>query len=307
MSEDPKEDRREEPPPFGLPPDWQDRARRLLPSILVASAILVYALLVSLWLAVALVGMIVWHEWGHVRAAELCGVRSRGIFVIPFVGGVAALDSLGRSREDQLTIALGGPLFGLCLCLPALLAAFVLEGVVGASLRMALVMWAGLNLLNLLPVHPLDGGRVVHGLAHTISPFAGLTVSGFGVAALAALALATGHPVIFIVGIIGGLEFINEYRLYDRLKGAPSEGRREDAPDPVLRPRAEDERAPGALSPAKDPEEAYRRLVSAGRLPPRRVALFLAIYLALMSVYGGLLAVALFSPRLAAPLTLGGN
>lgn len=117
-----------------------------------------YALIYPWQFAVGLVLMIFIHEMGHVLAARLKGLPVSAPAFIPFVG---AFITMKRSPQDAATeayIAYGGPLLGsigafLCLWL-------------GRSLEMpllVLVAWFGffLNLINLLPIHPLDGGRIV--------------------------------------------------------------------------------------------------------------------------------------------------
>jgi Zn-dependent protease len=118
----------------------------------------VYALVYPWTFAVGFVLLLLVHEMGHVWAARRAGVPASAPMFIPFLG---ALITLRRHPKDALTeayIAIGGPLLGTA----------------GAFVCYAAGWWSGydiwfalayvgffLNLINLLPIHPLDGGRIV--------------------------------------------------------------------------------------------------------------------------------------------------
>ena len=290
-------DRHDQDDPLDDAQDARHRQRRqllmrALPYGLVLLALLAYTGVGGFGLAVGIVVMVLWHEYGHIRAARRVGVGSRGIFLIPFLGGVAALDSMGKTRGEQVQIALGGPLYGLHLCAGALVLGLLFDA--GGLFRQALLLWAGVNLFNLLPIHPLDGGRVVHALAHTVHPFAGVIVAGLGAAVSAPLAffllINPFQPlitlVVLAVAVVGVLEFSREHKAYVRyrevLEGPPAEG--------------------GPLS-AED--AALLRMFGTGRLSRRGAGLYLANYLALTLLYLFLVVVGWYSPALG-PAVLGG-
>lgn len=119
-----------------------------------------YALLYPWSFAIGLVLMIFIHEMGHIWAAKRKGLPVSAPAFIPFLG---ALIMLKRQPQDAVTeayVAFGGPLIGTA----------------GAFMTWLLAGWTGyevlypiafigffLNLFNLLPMHPLDGGRIVTG------------------------------------------------------------------------------------------------------------------------------------------------
>jgi membrane-associated protease RseP (regulator of RpoE activity) len=246
----------------------------------VAVALLVLATHLGLAFALALGALVVWHEIGHVQAARRLGLRVTRPMLVPFTRRALSPESFGRTRAEQIEIALGGPLYGLHLCVPLLLLALVLGD--AGTLRGVLAVWAGLNLLNLLPVHPFDGGRIAHGLAAAVHPFAGLALSGAGAAALAALALASLDPLSLIIGGLAAFEFLNDYGQFSRwrrLAGEPARG-----------------------APREPEDAAVLRLFAGPRLPRSQAAVFLAVWIGLVLFYASLLLVALFSGALGAPL-----
>jgi len=105
------------------------------------------------------------HELGHVSIARrLSGVTPKKVSVMCF-GAAAHLDGSYRNGREQARIALGGPeasfAFALALTVPLLLP--VPTGLKVGALALALLN-AAIGALSLVPVHPLDGHKVIVGL-----------------------------------------------------------------------------------------------------------------------------------------------
>jgi len=127
---------------------------------LAAATVAVYSALFSVEFALALVAVLVFHEYGHVRAMKKFGIPTRGFYLLPFVGGISLGDKPSTQWEN-LYIAMMGPVFGLLMT-----AVFYVIFVVTGNHFCGLVtsVSAFVNLINLFPVHPLDGGRVIKAL-----------------------------------------------------------------------------------------------------------------------------------------------
>jgi Zn-dependent protease len=123
------------------------------------------------WIAVAdsLAGLL--HELGHAAVALAAGQRVYRISLYGFAA--AARRSTGHAAHEQLLIALAGPLSHLLLG-AVFWAIWQLAPLDNVPLRVAILFPAIMNLLvgglNLLPVRPLDGGRVVRALAMLAMP-----------------------------------------------------------------------------------------------------------------------------------------
>ena len=126
----------------------------------------------SLLAAAALLGgvggvvSLVVHELGHITIARrIAGVRPKKILVTS-LGAAAHLEGSYRNGREQARMALGGPeasfAFALALCTPLLFPAAP-TGLKVAGLALALLNGA-IGGLSLLPVHPLDGHKVIVGL-----------------------------------------------------------------------------------------------------------------------------------------------
>lgn len=111
----------------------------------------------GIWFAVGFVLSILIHELGHGYAMKRSGVQAGWPIFIPFFGAMIAMKGEPRDRDTEARIAYGGPLAGTIAAIAAVGLAFAL----GSRVAMA-VAYTGffLNLFNLTPFSPLDGGRI---------------------------------------------------------------------------------------------------------------------------------------------------
>lgn len=121
-------------------------------------SVFAYALIFGWRYAVGLVLLIFVHEMGHYLAARRAGLAVGAPTFIPFVGAWIELKQQPMDAATEARIALAGPLVGTLGALACLAAARV-----DASPLLLALAYSGLmiNLWNLLPINPLDGGRIV--------------------------------------------------------------------------------------------------------------------------------------------------
>src|SRR4051794_10921884 len=158
-------------------------------------SIAAYTLVFGFPFAIGFVGLLFLHEMGHVIALRREGIKASAPMFIPFLGAVISAKSLGDDAAAEARVGLAGPILGSAAALIPL--AIWLQ--TGDDFWRALA-YVGflLNLFNLLPVLPLDGGRAMAAL----SPL----VWGIGFAGLIALAVFYPSPIVFLILIFGGLE-----------------------------------------------------------------------------------------------------
>lgn len=164
----------------------------------------IYWFAVSWQFAALLIGALVFHEYGHIWAMQRCGMKVNGLYLIPFVGGAAVTKDRPPSQRAMVTIALMGPIFGFALAVVTAIA-YVVTGspfLKGATAWMALI-----NLFNLLPTGPLDGGHVLRSIAYSVPRSIGQTIMFTGVVLGGYLALRFGH-VIWILWIVALLAWM---------------------------------------------------------------------------------------------------
>ena len=121
--------------------------------------------LLSIAFVFALLGSIVLHELGHALMARRYGIETEDITLYLF-GGVARLRRMPRSAGPELLIALAGPAVNLAI-IAALMAVIVPASLLGLStmfLEVVALLNACLAGFNLLPIFPMDGGRVLRAL-----------------------------------------------------------------------------------------------------------------------------------------------
>ena len=121
-----------------------------------------YALIWGWKFAVGFVLLLFVHEMGHVWQARREGLPASAPFFIPFLGAAIALKELPKDGAAEARVGLAGPVLGtLGCCVPL---AIWLAG--GDEFWQALAFVGFfLNLFNLLPVLPLDGGRAMAALS----------------------------------------------------------------------------------------------------------------------------------------------
>ncbi len=117
----------------------------------------VYALIWGWRYAAGFVALLFCHEMGHYLAARQRGLKVGVPTFIPFVGAWIELKEQPMNAETEAYVAMAGPLAGTA----AALVCYVLARSEGSDLLLA-ISYSGffLNLFNLIPVPPLDGGRM---------------------------------------------------------------------------------------------------------------------------------------------------
>jgi Zn-dependent protease len=154
-----------------------------------------YALLWSWWFAVGLVVLLFIHEMGHVLEARRQGLPVSAPMFIPFLGALITLKQLPDNAWAEAKVAIAGPILGG-------LGTAVVWGLgeyLDSDLLIALAFTGFfLNLFNLAPISPLDGGRIVA----AIHP--GLWLAGLAV--LLGLTILAPNPILILILVLGGLE-----------------------------------------------------------------------------------------------------
>jgi Zn-dependent protease len=99
------------------------------------------------------------HEMGHVLVLRSKGVPASAPIFIPLMGAFVAMKGMPRNAKDEAEIAIAGPITGTIAALLCLIP-FLLGSQSGLWPTLAYFGFF-INLFNLIPVSPLDGGRIV--------------------------------------------------------------------------------------------------------------------------------------------------
>jgi Zn-dependent protease len=139
------------------------------------------------------------HEMGHVIALRRYNIAASAPMFIPFFGAFVRMHQYPGNVGEDARVGLAGPIFGFGSAVAAWLAAVI----TGLPVWYAIAHTAAwLNLLNLLPIWQLDGGR----------GFRALTRMQRGIAAGAAVAMwAITHETFLLLIALAAI-----YRLFSR-------------------------------------------------------------------------------------------
>jgi Zn-dependent protease len=162
--------------------------------------------------AVGFVVLIFVHEMGHVIALRREGIKASAPMFIPFLGAVISARSLGDNALAEARVGLAGPILGSI----GSAACILIWHATGNDIWRALAFTGFfLNLFNLLPVIPLDGGRAMAAMA----PWMWF----LGFAAMIPLAVIFPNPIILLIIVFAG------YSTYKRWQQRKTGGAAQEA------------------------------------------------------------------------------
>ncbi len=164
-------------------------------------SVVVYAFFYGWKYALGFVLMIFVHEMGHFIAAKQRGLDVGAPTFIPFVGAWINLKDLPHDAETEAHVGLGGPLLGSV----GALAVYFMARDSGPNWLLA-VAYSGffLNLFNLIPLSPFDGGRITA----VLSPRIWL----LGVPILGALFLWRPSPMLLLMALLAAPQVIKAWK-----------------------------------------------------------------------------------------------
>ena len=169
-----------------------------------------WALVYPVWFAVGLVVLIWVHEMGHVLQLRREGIKASAPMFIPFLGAFVAMKEMPKNALAEARVGLAGPVLGL-------LGGLATVGLYALTLNPLFLGLAFfnflLNLVNLIPVLPLDGGRAVGALSPAVWIF-GLVL----MAALSVVAPFMLFILLFAV-LLGGQELWRRWKMRNTPEG----------------------------------------------------------------------------------------
>lgn len=166
------------------------------------------ALIVSLSLAA--------HEYSHVLAMRIMKIPVKAVLFIPLLGAVAIGGGKRMwTRREECFIALAGPLAGYLTVLPVYFLWTISGNPIFAAGMFYIIV---INLFNMLPLSPLDGGRVIKSILMSLSEK--IRIVGFviwGVLAAISIMLLIRFGAVFVgvfIAFFAYQEFKREWQLY---------------------------------------------------------------------------------------------
>lgn len=164
-------------------------------------SVAVYAYIFGWRYAIGFVALLFVHEMGHYLAARQKGLNVGLPTFIPFVGAWIELKEMPHNAETEAYVGLGGPLVGTM----GALGCYFLARHFDANWLLA-VAYSGffLNLFNMIPLSPFDGGRITA----VLSPRIWL----LGVPVLGALFFYQPSPMLILMAILAAPQVLKAIR-----------------------------------------------------------------------------------------------
>jgi Zn-dependent protease len=151
--------------------------------------------------AVGFVFLLLIHELGHVLELRRQGIPASAPLFIPFLGAVVGMKQMPHNVWKEAQVALAGPIVGSLAAFGLWAAGEALD----SELLVALAFTGFfLNLFNLIPLSPLDGGRAVAALHPALW--------ALGLVLLLGLTLLRPNFILILVLVIGGMEVWRRWR-----------------------------------------------------------------------------------------------
>jgi Zn-dependent protease len=148
------------------------------------------------------------HEMGHVLEAKRQGIPVSAPIFIPFLGAAIIPKAAFPNVWAEAKLAAGGPILGSIGA-----AAVWIAGEAYDSEFLIALAFTGffLNLINLLPVSPLDGGR----MAAALHPALWIV----GLIGLVGLTFLAPNPILILILVLGGLDVWNRWKTRNSVAG----------------------------------------------------------------------------------------
>lgn len=141
------------------------------------------------------------HEMGHYIVAKKVNINVSGPVFIPFVGAFVSMKDEPENAAKEAAMAAGGPILGSLAALGSVLIYMATDNNLFLALAYTGFM---INLFNLIPIHPLDGGRIVT----AISPKIWL----IGIPILLYVSIEFFNPIIIMFLIMGCVQAFKQWR-----------------------------------------------------------------------------------------------
>ncbi len=121
-------------------------------------SVVVYSLIFGWPFAIGLVLLLFVHEMGHAVVMKQKGIPIGGMIFIPLLGAAVIMRQMPRNARDEAEVGIAGPIAGALAAVVCLVMAHIYPGTVWAPLA---YFGFFINLFNLIPIVPFDGGRVL--------------------------------------------------------------------------------------------------------------------------------------------------
>lgn len=154
----------------------------------------------------SLIATVVIHEFGHVAAYRVIGHHDASFRLVPLLGGYAISSRAPATQEEQVFVSLMGP----AICLAPMVLAFALIPALAPSYPSVIYPLAvfgsvcgALNFLNLIPIWPLDGGRLTSTIFTALNDKLPMLIFGASTALIGLVAVLNQRIFLLFIVLMG--------------------------------------------------------------------------------------------------------
>ncbi len=141
-------------------------------------SIVIYSFLFGWPFAVGLVALLFIHEMGHALVMKLKGLPVGGMIFIPMLGAAVLMSKMPKNAKDEAEVGIAGPIAGAIASSVCLLLALQSPHIRSIWAPLAYFGFF-INLFNLIPIVPFDGGRILAAIDRRIWIVGFLGLLGF--------------------------------------------------------------------------------------------------------------------------------
>jgi Zn-dependent protease len=192
--------------------NWdEEKLKRLKKQLLFALGSFLFYCILGWKVAVLITIGVAFHETGHIWAAHRMGLKTKGFYLIPLLGGAAIIDDAYDTYWKQAFTVLMGPIWGGTLAFGCGL----MYWLTGSMAWAGAAQWlAWMNMFNLLPLAFLDGGQILDTVTYSFSRRVGLICRTVSIA-VAVPVVWTFNPVISaLIAFSSFFSLQSEYKNY---------------------------------------------------------------------------------------------
>ena len=187
----------------------QNALTRSLISLLIYAVLFYFLFNQNITYIAAILLVIIVHEMGHFLFMKLFNYSNVKIFIVPLLGAFTSGKKQQVSQWQLSLIILAGPVPGILI---GSLLFWLNKDLNNENLTMLSQVFLAINLLNCLPFHPLDGGRLVETLFFKDNYIIRLVFGIISIIAMLFIFLFLSSPFLLIVPVFVALELYNEHK-----------------------------------------------------------------------------------------------
>ncbi len=152
------------------------------------------------------------HEMGHLIAMKTFGYQDVGMLFIPFLGAVVSGRKDEMSQLQKIIITIAGPLPGILIGIIMIISTQTID-TTPSLISMYGVIFIAVNVVNLLPISPLDGGRLFESLFFSFNEVTKLIFSAISALVIVVVGAFYQNYPILIIGFFLLTKLHNSYKL----------------------------------------------------------------------------------------------